>query len=142
MTWMRVDVMIKGWLTTTMERDIRTNVRFANISAEIWTDLEERFEKECAPRAYELKQSLNATRQNATSVSAYCMKLRDVWDELQTMYAPAVVPKLHVVEGTIQLLFANRSFVWVGDLDKDTTTYTVKYVYSTCLNKIQSIQNG
>ena len=67
---------------------------------------------------------------------------KDVWDELQTMYAPAVVPKLHVVEGTIQLLFANRSFVWVGDLDKDTTTYTVKYVYSTCLNKIQSIQNG
>ncbi|XP_023729826.1 ankyrin repeat-containing protein ITN1 [Lactuca sativa] len=27
---------------------------------------------------------------------------KDVWDELQTMYAPAVVPKLHVVEDTLQ----------------------------------------
>ncbi|KAI3681211.1 hypothetical protein L6452_35996 [Arctium lappa] len=83
MAWMRADAMIKGWLTTTMERDIRTSVRYANTSAEICTDLEERFGKEGAPRAYELKQSLSITRQNGTSVSAYYTKLRSFWDELQ-----------------------------------------------------------
>ncbi|KAI3667046.1 hypothetical protein L6452_42088 [Arctium lappa] len=57
MAWMRADAMIK--------------------------DLEERFGKEGAPRAYELKQSLSITRQNGTSVSAYYTKLRSVWDELQ-----------------------------------------------------------
>nr|KAJ0209340.1 hypothetical protein LSAT_V11C400204230 [Lactuca sativa] len=36
-----------------------------------------------APRAYELKQSLNATRQDGTSISSYYMKLKGVWDGLQ-----------------------------------------------------------
>lgn len=70
--------MIKGCLTTAMERNIQPSVSYANTSAEIWTYLEERFEKECAPRAYELKKSHSATRQNGTFVSAYYMKLRAV----------------------------------------------------------------
>lgn len=45
MAWMQADVMIKGWLTTTMERDIRTNVRYANTPVEIWKDLEEQLRK-------------------------------------------------------------------------------------------------
>nr|KAJ0217731.1 hypothetical protein LSAT_V11C300143420 [Lactuca sativa] len=68
-----------------MEREIRTSVRYANTSSEIWCDLEERFEKEGAPRAYELKQSLNALRQGGASVSTYYTKLRTAWDELQTV---------------------------------------------------------
>ncbi|KAI3721942.1 hypothetical protein L2E82_32962 [Cichorium intybus] len=83
MAWMRADAMIKGWLTTAMEKSIRTSVRYANTSAEIWKDLEERFEKEGAPRAYELKQSLGNTRQEGASVSSYYTKLRSIWDELQ-----------------------------------------------------------
>lgn len=47
--WVRADAMIKGWWTTAMEKEIRTSVRYANTSSEIWTDLEERFEKEGAP---------------------------------------------------------------------------------------------
>ncbi|XP_023747499.1 uncharacterized protein LOC111895654 [Lactuca sativa] len=83
MAWVRVDAMIKGWLTIVMEKEIRTSVRYANTSAEIWKDLEERFEKEGAPRAYELKQSLNITRQDGNSVSSYYTKLKSIWDELQ-----------------------------------------------------------
>src|SRR4051812_41112369 len=47
--WVRADAMIKGWLTAAMEKEIRTSVRYANTSSEIWGDLEERFEKEGAP---------------------------------------------------------------------------------------------
>ncbi|XP_023732405.1 uncharacterized protein LOC111880228 [Lactuca sativa] len=83
MAWMCANAMVKGWLTTAMERDIQTSVRYANTSAEIWKDLEERFEKEGAPQAYELKQSLNTTRQDGTSVSSYYTKLKTLCDELQ-----------------------------------------------------------
>nr|XP_043616230.1 uncharacterized protein LOC122588162 [Erigeron canadensis] len=85
MPWMRCDAMIKGWLTTAMEKEIRGSVKYANIAAEIWKDLQERFEKESAPRAYELKQSLTITRQEGSSVSAYYTKLRGLWDEIQTV---------------------------------------------------------
>ncbi|KAJ9565548.1 hypothetical protein OSB04_001514 [Centaurea solstitialis] len=84
MPWLRCDAMIKGWLTTAMEKEIRSSVKYANTAAEIWSDLKERFGKESAPRAYELKQTLSATTQGNTSVSAYFTKLRSIWDEMQS----------------------------------------------------------
>lgn len=85
MAWMRCDAMIKGWLTTAMEKEIRSSVKYANTSAEIWTDLQERFGKESAPRAYELKNQIAATHQDGSSVSAYYTKLRSLWDEIQSV---------------------------------------------------------
>ncbi|KAK1423454.1 hypothetical protein QVD17_18757 [Tagetes erecta] len=84
MPWMRCDAMIKGWLNTAMEKEIRTSVKYATSSQEIWADLKERFGKDSAPRAYELKQSLTATKQDGMSVSAYYTKLRALWDEIQS----------------------------------------------------------
>lgn len=62
MAWMRCDAMIKGWLNTAMEKEIRVSVKYASTAEEIWSDLQERFGKESAPRAYELKQSLTTTK--------------------------------------------------------------------------------
>ncbi|KAJ9561136.1 LOW QUALITY PROTEIN: hypothetical protein OSB04_006296 [Centaurea solstitialis] len=73
---MRRDAMIIRWLTTATDKDIRGSVKYANTSSEIWKDLKERFGKESALRAYELKQSLSITHQDGSSVSAYYTKLR------------------------------------------------------------------
>ena len=83
MDWVRANARVKGWLTTAMEKEIRTNVRYANTSSEIWKDLGERFEKEGAPRAYELKQLLNVMQKGGMSISNYYTKLRSIWDEIQ-----------------------------------------------------------
>ncbi|XP_023764941.1 uncharacterized protein LOC111913470 [Lactuca sativa] len=85
MPLMRCDAMVKGWLTTTMEKDIRSSVKYANTVAEIWADLEEQFGKESAPRAYELKQTLNNTSQDVASVSAYYTRMRSLRDKIQTI---------------------------------------------------------
>ncbi|KAI3758975.1 hypothetical protein L6452_06548 [Arctium lappa] len=86
MPWMRVDAMIKGWLTTAMEKNIRNSVKYAGTALEIWSDLNERFGKESAPRAYELKQKIASTRQGNASVSTYFTQLRSIWDEVQSIY--------------------------------------------------------
>ncbi|GKE04322.1 hypothetical protein Tco_1396340 [Tanacetum coccineum] len=52
MPWMRVDAMIKGWLTTAMEKNIQNNVKYAGTTLETWSDLNECFGKESAPRAH------------------------------------------------------------------------------------------
>ncbi|XP_076931468.1 uncharacterized protein LOC143596629 [Bidens hawaiensis] len=59
MPWIRCDAMIKGWLHTAMEKEIRTIIKYAMTTRKIWADLKERFGTVSAPRAYELKQSLN-----------------------------------------------------------------------------------
>nr|GEW93844.1 putative NB-ARC [Tanacetum cinerariifolium] len=46
MAWMRCDAIVKGWLTTPMEKEIHTSVKYANTATEIWKDLKERFGKE------------------------------------------------------------------------------------------------
>ncbi|KAJ0827864.1 putative retrotransposon gag domain, retrotransposon Copia-like protein [Helianthus annuus] len=85
MPWMRADAMIKGWLTTAMEKNIRNSVKYASTASEIWSDLDERFGKESAPRAYEIKQRIAGTRQAGNSVSAYFTSLRSLWDEAQSV---------------------------------------------------------
>ncbi|GJR45493.1 LTR copia-type gag-polypeptide [Tanacetum coccineum] len=84
MAWMRCDAMIKGWLTTAMEKEIRGSVKYATSASEIWKDLKERFGKESAPRAYELKQAISNTKQEGMTVSAYYTKLRGLWDEMKS----------------------------------------------------------
>ncbi|XP_076945941.1 uncharacterized protein LOC143617191 [Bidens hawaiensis] len=86
MPWMRADAMIKGWLTTAMEKNIRNSVKYASTASEIWSDLDKRFGKESAPRAYEIKQKIASTRQAGNSVSAYFTHLRSLWDEAQSIF--------------------------------------------------------
>ncbi|XP_076940576.1 uncharacterized protein LOC143609813 [Bidens hawaiensis] len=85
MPWMRADAMIKRWLTTAMEKDIRSSVKYNNTACEIWTDLQERFGKKSAPRAYELKQCLTLTQQDGSFVTAYFTKLKGLWDEIESV---------------------------------------------------------
>ncbi|KAJ9542449.1 LOW QUALITY PROTEIN: hypothetical protein OSB04_028955 [Centaurea solstitialis] len=82
MPWMRCDAMLKGWLTTAMEKEIRSSVKYVGTAREIWADLDERFGKESAPRAFELKHALATTQQSGASVSAYYTKLGGLWDEI------------------------------------------------------------
>nr|KAJ0188548.1 hypothetical protein LSAT_V11C900490710 [Lactuca sativa] len=67
--WMRCDVMVKSWLTTTMEKEIRTSFKYANTTLKIWSDLRERFEMESATRAYELKNQLIDIHQDGKATS-------------------------------------------------------------------------
>lgn len=83
--WKRCNAMVKGWLTSAMEKDIRNSVKYAVTAQEIWLDLEERFGKESAPRAYELKRAVASIRQEKLSISAYYTKLRGLWDEIQSI---------------------------------------------------------
>ncbi|CAH9082553.1 unnamed protein product [Cuscuta epithymum] len=79
--WQRANAMVKAWLNSSMELELRQSVKFKT-AREIWLDLDERFGKESAPRAYELRCALGAVRQDGQSVSAYFSRLRRIWDEI------------------------------------------------------------
>ncbi|XP_076885099.1 uncharacterized protein LOC143534517 [Bidens hawaiensis] len=69
-----------------MEKEIRTSVKYASTTQEIWADLKERFGKDNAPKAYELKHSLTMIKQEGSSISAYFTRLRSIWDEIESMF--------------------------------------------------------
>nr|GMD71467.1 Integrase, catalytic core [Ipomoea batatas] len=80
--WMRCNAMVKGWLKSAMDKDIRGSVRFAITARDIWRDLEERFGKESAPRAFEIRRAVTLLRQDKATVSTYYTKLKSLWDEM------------------------------------------------------------
>ncbi len=83
--WMRCDAMIKGWLKSSMDKEVRSSVRYAKSAQEIWEDLGERFGKVNAPRAYELRRAVALLKQEKLSVSAYYTKLKGLWDEMYSI---------------------------------------------------------
>nr|GMC68334.1 Integrase, catalytic core [Ipomoea batatas] len=80
--WMRCNAMVKGWLKSAMDKDICGSVRFAITARDIWRDLEERFGKESAPRAFEIRWAVTLLRQDKATVSTYYTKLKSLWDEM------------------------------------------------------------
>ncbi|XP_076937415.1 uncharacterized protein LOC143605039 [Bidens hawaiensis] len=87
MAVLRCDAIIKGWLTAAMEKEIRVSVKYAKSAQEMWNDLQERFGKENAPKAYEIKQLLSNTKQDRASVSTYYARLRMFWDEMSSVFS-------------------------------------------------------
>ncbi|XP_076896895.1 uncharacterized protein LOC143550039 [Bidens hawaiensis] len=125
-TWLRCDAMIKGWLTTAMEKEIQTSVKYETTSEEMWNDLRERFGKVSAPRAYELKQLLSLTKQDGTSVSAYYTLLKAIWDEIRSVFpAPRCSCgecKCDVSKTVCDLRDKERLYEFLLGLDSDYST--------------------
>ncbi|XP_028763325.1 uncharacterized protein LOC114721632 [Neltuma alba] len=83
--WMRCNAMVKGWLKSAMNKELRSSVRYAMTAREIWIDLEERFGKGSAPRAYELRHAIAHMRQENQSVPTFFTKLKGYWDEIDSI---------------------------------------------------------
>nr|KAJ0225136.1 hypothetical protein LSAT_V11C100003040 [Lactuca sativa] len=81
----RCNTIVQGWLVSSMEKEIKSSVKYATITCDIWVDLEECFGKENAPRAYELRRTVTTIQQGDMYIFAYYTKLRSVWDEIQSL---------------------------------------------------------
>lgn len=77
--------MVRGWLVSAMENEIKGSVKYVVTAHEIWLDLKERFGKENASRAYELRRIITTIQQGNMTVSSYYTKLRGVWDEIRSI---------------------------------------------------------
>ncbi|CAL1377192.1 unnamed protein product [Linum trigynum] len=83
--WIRCNALVKGWLKTTMSKEIRTSVRYARTAREIWLDLQQRFSHGSAPRAYELRRAIGFLRQEKLSILGFYTKLRSLWGEMSSV---------------------------------------------------------
>ena len=54
-------------------------------TAQIWTDLKDRFSQSNAPKICQLKQSISGLKQEGMLVSLYFTQLKSLWDELSSI---------------------------------------------------------
>ncbi|CAL1412125.1 unnamed protein product [Linum trigynum] len=83
--WTRCDAIVKGWLHTAMDKEVRATVRYARTAQEIWTDLRDRFCQGSASRAYEIRRLVSLLQQEKFSVSSFYTRLLTYWEESQSI---------------------------------------------------------
>ncbi|XP_070026197.1 uncharacterized protein [Nicotiana sylvestris] len=72
--------------------DLLCGVLFRSNACAIWADLREHFDKVNASRMYYLHREIFTLTQGMTSVSVYYSKLKDLWDEYDSIMPPPTYP--------------------------------------------------
>ncbi|XP_015084346.1 uncharacterized protein LOC107027794 [Solanum pennellii] len=71
-----------------VSRDLIYGVLFRSNAHAIWEDLRERFDKVTASRMFSLHKSIFLLAQRTLPVSTYYSKLKDLWDEYDSLIPP------------------------------------------------------
>ncbi|KAJ4769803.1 Retroelement pol polyprotein-like [Rhynchospora pubera] len=80
--WDMCNSMLVSWLFNSIDSDLQPSIAYCETVKELWDDLKERFCVGNAPRIYQLKSEIAATKQHGHSVVTYYTRLKGMWDEL------------------------------------------------------------
>ncbi|CAH9107151.1 unnamed protein product [Cuscuta epithymum] len=79
--WLTVNSMAVGWIMTSVDPTLRSNLAYMESVRDLWTDLEARFSVGDAMRVHELKELLRNCKQHGQSVTDYFGQLKTLWEE-------------------------------------------------------------
>ncbi|XP_075092559.1 uncharacterized protein LOC142172776 [Nicotiana tabacum] len=88
--WDRCNAIVKSWIMHNMSHDLLSGVFFRSSAYAIWSDLKEQFDKANASRMYYLHREIFSLTQGTSSVSVYYSKLKDLWDEYDSIMPPPI----------------------------------------------------
>ncbi|XP_057448159.1 uncharacterized protein LOC130739774 [Lotus japonicus] len=80
--WTRNNNIVASWLINTINKGIFASVIYSTTAAEIWNDLQTRFEQQSGPRVFQLRKDLMHCMQGPLSVSQYYTRIKTLWEEL------------------------------------------------------------
>lgn len=80
--WDRCNAIVKGWLTTAINKDLAYGFIYSTTVVSIWNDLRERFNKIDRTRVIHLSRELYHIQQRTLSIANSFRKLKVIWDEL------------------------------------------------------------
>ncbi|XP_020229072.1 uncharacterized protein LOC109810097 [Cajanus cajan] len=110
--------MVKGWLKSAMDKEVRSRVKYATTACEIWEELEERFAKGSAPRVYELRRTMTLLRQEKLSKRLMQMRERDqLYDFLMGLDDVFGTVKTHILSMT-PVISLGHAYHLVGEVEQ------------------------
>lgn len=86
--WERCNAIVLGWIMNTVSKSLVSTVIYGSDAHTVWEDLRERFDKVNASRAFYLHKEIVTLSQGTASVSNYFSRLRELWDEFETLISP------------------------------------------------------
>ncbi|GAV83514.1 UBN2_3 domain-containing protein, partial [Cephalotus follicularis] len=83
--WKRCNAIVLSWIMNTVSKEIYNGIIYSTDAFTVWTDLRERFNKVNGSRIFSLHREITCTTQGNLSISAYYSKLKQLWDEYDSL---------------------------------------------------------
>ncbi|XP_074266237.1 uncharacterized protein LOC141588707 [Silene latifolia] len=83
--WIRCDLLVKKWITNSMESQIAETVQYASSAKELFGDMLERYGQTNGLEIYELKKDLGQISKDNSALIEYYSKLKQAWENLKAL---------------------------------------------------------
>ncbi|XP_070020043.1 uncharacterized protein [Nicotiana sylvestris] len=83
--WERVNATVLTWIMNNVSTELVNGIVYASNAHEVWTDLQDRFDKINGSRIYNLQREIATISQGTSSISAYHSRLKLLWDEYSAL---------------------------------------------------------
>ncbi|XP_015165040.1 uncharacterized protein [Solanum tuberosum] len=83
--WEKCDAIVHSWIMNSVSKNLLNGIVYGSSANAVWEDLEERFNKINRVRVFQLHREITNLAQGTHSVSVYYSKLKELWDEYNTM---------------------------------------------------------
>ncbi|XP_019237003.1 PREDICTED: uncharacterized protein LOC109217227 [Nicotiana attenuata] len=85
--WERCDDMVTSWILNSLAKEISDSVEYVSNSAELWRELEDRYDQKNGAKLYQIQKEINDLTQGSLDITAYYTRMKRLWEELSTLSA-------------------------------------------------------
>ncbi|XP_075080470.1 uncharacterized protein LOC142165975 [Nicotiana tabacum] len=83
--WERCDNMVTLWILNSLSKEIADSVEYVSDVAELWKELEDRYEQTNGATLFQVQKEINDLSQGVLDITGYYTTLKKLWEELNTL---------------------------------------------------------
>ena len=83
--WQRCDDMVTSWILNSLIKEVSDSVEYVNNSAELWKELEDRYDQTNGAKLYQIQKEINDLTQGVLDITVYYTRMKKLWEELNTL---------------------------------------------------------
>ncbi|KAH0672548.1 hypothetical protein KY290_026624 [Solanum tuberosum] len=83
--WEKCDAIVHSWIMNSVSKHLLSGIVYRSSASAVWEDLKERFNKINRVRVFQLHREITNHTQGTSFVSTYYSKLKELWDEYNTI---------------------------------------------------------
>ncbi|XP_009768823.2 uncharacterized protein [Nicotiana sylvestris] len=83
--WERVNAIVLSWIMNSVTKGLLGGIMYASGAQAVWEELAERFNKVDGSRTFNLHKEIATLAQGTLSISVYYSRLKDLWEEFESL---------------------------------------------------------
>ncbi|XP_069149155.1 uncharacterized protein [Solanum lycopersicum] len=83
--WQRCDDMVTSWILNSLIKEVSDSVEYVSNSAELWKELEDRYDQTNGAKLYQIQKEINDLAQGVLDIIVYYTRMKKLWEELNTL---------------------------------------------------------